>query len=309
MHHTLLSDTSGAAPRRTHSHGPLTRGRPVTRGRRRRSLVVATALMLAATSLVAAGGCKKAQVLETTGETGEGGGSLIDKLDGREFYLQFVHLELDNACGAICHGSNATCVPQFMAKTAEGSYKVLSTYVGAVTHADNSNLIYHGAHTGPALTEFQEGLIRQWLTKEFEGETPPSPTLAEALVEVGGCMQEQEFDDDKVYLLAYNQSDQGPCGSCHRTGEAGTWIGFNKQEMFDKNTRLPWIKRLIKPAYDGNNLFNDLVPSNRFVDKVESVQACGSPHASGNITVENANAVDVFVTASLERWRTGACDP
>src|SRR5690606_26914626 len=134
---------------------------------------------------------------------------------------------------------------------------------------------YHGAHTGPALTEFQESLVRQWLDKEFQDDTdPPKPTLGEALVEIGNCMTEADFNTYQVYLLAYQQSDQGPCGSCHRTGEAGTWIGYNEEEMYDKNTRLPWIKRLVAPAYDGDNRFVDLVPSNRFVDKVENANAC-----------------------------------
>jgi hypothetical protein len=276
-----------------------------------RGLVVAAGLALcAALGLGGTGGCKGNDTTPTDGgQGGGGGGTPADKLSARDFYLQFVHTELDLTCG-ICHAAEDPCVPTFMAETAEGSYLVLKDAEGVVTHSDNSNLIYHGAHTGPALTEFQEDLVRQWLDKEFaDDDDPPSPTLSEALLEIGDCMQEADFMDNKVYLLAYQQSNQGPCGSCHRTGEAGTWIGYNEQEMYDKNTRLPWIKRLVKPSYDGDNRFNDLVPSHRFVEKVESASACNTPHASGLIDVDIATSIDAYVTASLDRWRSGTCEP
>ena len=268
--------------------------------------VAAAALLFSVTAL--AGGCKKEQVVDD-GNTNVGGsgGDPIDALSARDFYLQFVHNEIDAVCG-VCHQSSEGCVPKFMAETAEGSYQVLKDYEGLVTHAVNSNLLYHGAHTGPALTEFQDELIVRWLEKEFANDDdPPSPTLDEALQEIGNCMEEQDFETEEVYLLAYQQSEHGPCGSCHRTGEAGTWIGFQEQEMYDKNSQLPFIKRLVKPTYDGDNRFDGLVPSNRFVEKVESATTCGSPHAGAQVPADMEARINNYVGASLDRWRAGAC--
>lgn len=287
---------------------PKNSNRPVPSGR---GFIAAVVLTLAATGLVAAGGCKNT---ETTpigtgggGNGGAGGGDVGDKLSARDYYIQFVHPEIDSTCG-VCHQSSDGCVPKFMDSSAESSYLELKGFEGLVTHADNSNLVYHGAHTGPALTEFQESLVRTWLDKELAGDDAPKPTLSEALVEIGRCMREQDFIDEGVYLLAYQQSEHGPCGSCHRTGEAGTWIGYNEQEMYDKNTRIPWIKRLVKPVYDGDNRFVDLAPSNRFVDKVESANACGSPHPAAAVTAEMQAALENYVEASLTRWRNDACE-
>lgn len=304
----LLTSKSNASARRSARRAPR---RPVTRGR----ALGAVAALLAAIGLVAASGCDKSTTAEDTAGTGtggEGGESVTN--DPEEYFLNFVFTELDNSCG-VCHQSDDGCVPRFMGESAESTYAAMKAYEGIVTHGDNSNLIYHGAHTGPALTEFQEELVREWLDREFaDDDDPPKPTLGEALVEVGNCMLQGEFEDPDgsgtmpgVYLLAYQQSDQGPCGSCHRTGEAGTWIGYNEEEMFAKNTRLPWIKRLVKPAYDENNRFVDLVPSNRFVDKVESANACGSPHAAASVPVEMEASIEEFVQSALDRWHNGTC--
>ncbi len=295
MHPTRLLRTDARA---------VTRARSATSGH---GFAAVAALMLAAAGLAAAGGCKKSETTPIDPGTGGEGGGTGDTLSARDYYIEFVHPEIGPTCG-ICHQSADGCVPRFMATGAEASYLEFKGYEGMVTHADNSNLIYHGAHTGPALTEFQESLIRTWLGKEFAGQAEPALTLSDALVEVGDCMLEEDFNAQKVYLLAYQQSEHGPCGSCHRTGEAGTWIGYNEQEMWDKNTRIPWIKRLVTPVYDDNNVFVDLAPSNRFVDKVESADACGSPHPSAIVEVEMQARLETYVDLSLTRWRNDACD-
>jgi hypothetical protein len=251
------------------------------------------------------------------GTGGEGGGDV--PLDARNFYIERVHPEIVISCG-VCHTSTANCVPQFMEDNASQSYERIKNYVraedgspgGLVTYADNSNLIFHSAHTGPALSEPQEALVREWLDLEMNGQEAPSPSLSESLHEIGQCMRlaalKQAFNDDQVYLLAHQGSEHGPCGSCHNTGQAGAWIGYNVDEMQEQNSKLPWIKRLVQPYYAGDDEFAGLAASNRFVRKVEDAAACGSTHPAALVRDDIAAGIDNYVQDALDRWEAGPCD-
>ena len=240
------------------------------------------------------------------GGQGGAGGLNTDDLTPQEFYVQVVHPELDASCGG-CHAFTAPCVPTFMADTAEASYQALKQHTGLVTASPNSNLIYHGAHNGPALTLPQEELVQEWLDREFpDGAT--GKTLKASLIEFGDCMTREDFDLYEVSLLAYQQTADGPCGSCHRTGEAGTWIGYNDDETFTKNTRIPWIKRLVEPVYEGNE-FVDLAASKRFVKKVEEAGLCESSHPAALVPAQIEQNLDDYFAATHNRWANNACSP
>jgi hypothetical protein len=263
-----------------------------------------------AAALVACGGSEtETQPVDNTGgggAGGEGGGVNTDDLTAEEYYKEVVHPELVASCG-ICHAADTDCTPQFMAETAGPSYSKLKETTGLVTHPDNSNLIIHGAHTGPALTVTQEEFVTEWLSREHPA-PPEGPSVHEALDEFGACMLFDEFMSSELYKLPYQQTDAGPCGSCHRTGEAGTWLGYNEMETFAKNTQLPWIKRLVRPVYDGAGNFVDLEPSNRFVDKVENSNACGSVHPAALVSTENKEAIKNYVNLTKARWESGNCE-
>jgi hypothetical protein len=272
--------------------------------------------LAAAVALTAAASCKEKASGPVPGTGGQGGGQ--QELSAREFYIQNVHPELVLACGK-CHTGTANCTPKFMEDNAAASYDTMRNHVredgtpgGLVTYPDNSNLIFHSAHTGPALSEPQEALVREWLDLEVGGEPAPSPNLKESLAEIGECMRTTQLKDsftaEKVYLLAYQGSEFGPCGSCHNTGQAGAWIGFYEDEMQEQNSRLPWIKRLVQPYYSGNNEFAGLAASNRFVRKVEDAAACGSIHPAALVRADIADGIENYVEAALDRWAAGPCD-
>jgi hypothetical protein len=242
---------------------------------------------------------------ETGGSTGGAGGGGGDgpALTPREFFIKEVFPELGKNC-AICHAPGDECAPPFMRTTAEGSYDELRAFGGLVVHAENSNLIHYGAHTGPALTATLEELVTEWLKLE-RPEPPSGKTQLQALDEFGPCMTQPNFTSTGFYKLAYQQTDAGPCGSCHKTGEAGTWLGFNQGEMFERNQERPWIKRLVKATFDGDGNFVDLVASTRLIDKVEV--NCGSPHPSASVYDENVIAISEYFEITHQAWMIGDC--
>ncbi len=265
-------------------------------------LVGAAALTLVVASLTSAA-CKSGG--DETGAGGQGGAG-EQEYTAREYFVQFVDPELSVTCGN-CHQFTANCTPQFMGADPDTTYDLLRAHPGLVTHADNSNLVYHGAHTGPALSTNQEKLVREWLALEFPG-APEGKTLDDALTEFGQCMTLEDFELYAVYELAYAQTADGPCGSCHRTGEAGTFIGYNVDEMYAKNKIVPWIKRLIEPVYDGDNHFVDLEASDRFRKKVEEANQCGSTHPGALLDAQLKANIQAYVEATHARWTSGACD-
>jgi hypothetical protein len=243
------------------------------------------------------------------GTGGQGGGSSIDDLSAKEFYLKFVHAELTESCGT-CHANEVPCVPRFMRETGDAAYESLHQAGGLVVYRDDSNLIQHGAHTGPALTASQEELVIQWLDKE-RPEEPAGDTQLSALVDFGECMNfEEDYMDPVVgfYLVPFQQTNNGPCYSCHSTGEAGTWLGNNESECFEKNSQLPFIKRLVTAQFDEAGHFADLLPSNRLVDKVLTANQCGSIHPAGDFDTEKANALTEYVNRTRDRWLAGTCE-
>ena len=232
------------------------------------------------------------------------------ELQARQYYLKKVDPEFQESC-ARCHSSDKTCAPKFLAEgNADLSYSYLKGYQagGLIAHPSNSQLVLHGAHTGPALTGTQMDLVNEWLTKEVPDE--PEKTLEGALEEFGKCMVYDDEADPSAFMqidvwyLAYQSSDGGPCASCHLSGQGGTWIDYNTNAMYDQNRKRPWVKRWVEGVFEGSN-FVDLKPSSRLVDKPQNVTQCGDKHVLALIDVENKTAIDTFVNGTLERWRAG----
>lgn len=244
---------------------------------------------------------------DTGGGGGEGGGSSTDNLTADEYYREVVHPELGVSCVS-CHSSGDPCTPQFMEESSKASLEALRSVPGLVTHPENSDLILHGAHTGPALTSVQEEIVTIWLNKE-RPEPPEGQSVFEAFADFGDCMDVDDYVSSELYKWAYQQTNAGPCGGCHRTGEAGTWLSYNQEETFFKNAQLPWIKRMVRAEYDGNGNFIDLVASDRFVTKVETANQCGNhPAANLDSEPERKQAVTTFVELTKARWEAGNCD-
>jgi hypothetical protein len=245
----------------------------------------------------------------TANAGGGGGGNSIEEMSAKEYYSKFVHPELVQSCGT-CHSAEVPCVPRFMRDNIDASYDALRSTPGVVVYKDDSTLIHHGAHTGPALSAGQEELVVTWLDKERPDE-PEGDTFLSAVEAFGDCMNfDVDYMDPVVgfYLVPFQQTNSGPCYSCHATGEAGTWLGTNESESFEKNRRLPFIKRLVKATFDENGHFLDLTPSNRYVDKLLTANQCGSLHPAGAFDDDKANAITEYVNRTRDRWLAGTCE-
>jgi len=228
---------------------------------------------------------------------------------GLQFYASDVHSELLAACGSCHDGSSqdGCAAPMFMASDAKASYEAMTAYGGLVVHLDDSNLVLHGEHGGPALTSAQQQLVQAWL--DIERPTPPpGKTQRVALAELGGCMSYDTFESSGLAGLAYQSTASGDtCGSCHEAGVGGTWISSNAREMFAQTTQLPWIKRLVDAVFDCEGHFEDFAPSNRLIDKAELATSCGYFHPAADIVIANEVAVAMFTDESLTAWRSGSC--
>ena len=226
---------------------------------------------------------------------------------GVQFYVSDVHSELLAAC-ASCHGDTPdACTPMFMASDAKASYEAMKAYGGLVVHADDSNLLLHGEHAGPALTSAQQALVQAWL--DIERPTPPpGRTQRVALAELGNCMAPDAFETSGLAGLANQSTASGDtCGSCHMAGVGGTWISPNATEMFDQTTKLPGIKRLVYAVFDCEGHFEYFAPSNRLIDKAELATSCGDSHPTADVVKANEDAVSMFTDESLTAWRSGSC--
>ena len=97
--------------------------------------------------------------------TGDGGSTSTTTpgAGAKDFYISSVHSSLAATCNE-CHATGDNGGPIFMAEAAEASYNALVGFSPSlIAIPENSNLILHGEHTGPALTAAQVPLVSQWL--------------------------------------------------------------------------------------------------------------------------------------------------
>lgn len=246
------------------------------------------------------------------------GGDPADSLDAKQYYIQEVDPSFARDC-KICHATGQNGAPTFMDTNAEASYAALrDSERPLVTAPENSELILHGAHTGPALSDAELMVVTKWLEKEQGDASTSGPTLKDALKEFGECMVFDDFMNTGMYKLGepVSQSTAGPCAGCHSTGQAGAWISATSAEMFARNRKIPWIKRLVTGTVDANKQFKDLVPANRFIDKGDPTkEPCKDedagvlchPQSALDQTVKDS--ISQFVDMTLARWRSRSCAP
>jgi cytochrome c553 len=248
------------------------------------------------------------------GATGEGAGTPSGGAQAK--FIDEVYPAIATECGS-CHAQPTA--PQFLAANAEASYATIVAYTPSlIAVPDNSNLILHGVHTGPAMNAQQESLVRAWLELEAEErglvgvESPPSgPTLAEALAMFGECMNYDDWTETGMNTIANSQTAAGSCNGCHASGEAGFWIGANDLESFEMNRLFPYVKRLVTGTVDENGAFAGLVESNRIVNKGLEAANCDPEidncHPVYSLPPDKVTAVETFVELTLERMDQGAC--
>jgi len=252
----------------------------------------------------------------------------------RMFYVSDVHALLvgtaDPAHGCTsCHATGANKAPIFMDIAADPAYDKMDKYSGLIVGPADSQLILHGLHTGPALSQLQKDTVTHWLTMEAQerglpgggGSTgtggPPTMTLAEWLIQVGKCMDNADWKASNLELLSKAQTfNAGPCGGCHSAGEGGEYLDtLNPTQTFTMNTQSPYVKRWFKPQYTGG-VVSGLDPNPRqYLKGQELAQSPCKPapgkicHPSYILDPTLVTGVDNFIKLTLTRMANKACPP
>lgn len=222
-------------------------------------------------------------------------------------------------CGS-CHATGDMGAPVFLASSAAASYTAITSYTPTlIAVPENSNLILHGVHTGPALTPTQEGVVSAWLQAEADerglvgggGGNPIGKTLDQALDEFANCMDLTEWEANMSNLPRADTANAGECSGCHTSGDGGAFLSLNVQETFDMNKQFPYIKRLVTGTVDSNGAFADLLPSNRFINKGLEAQSCDAQtqncHPVFNLPPGIKTGIETVVNNTLERWHNNQC--
>jgi hypothetical protein len=250
----------------------------------------------------------------TTGATVGGGG------EAKAMFISNVFPAISTDCGS-CHTTGESGAPVFLGASAEASYTAITSYTPTlIAVPENSNLVLHGVHTGPALTGDQEGVVSAWLQKEAEerglaGGNPDDPpvgkTLDQALDEFANCMDLTEWSEQLENLPRADTANAGECSGCHTSGDGGAFLSLNVEETFQMNQQFPYIKRLVTGTVDENGAFATLIPSNRFINKGLEAQSCDpgtqNCHPTYNLPPGMKTAVETVVNNTLDRWMNNQC--
>jgi len=261
------------------------------------------------------------------GSTGEGGtpsegGAPTTGPTAKEYFEANVFSTLSSTCGT-CHGPvPSSGAPQYLADTATASYNTITSYTPSLLALpENSTLVQHGAHTGPALTPAQLTVVSEWLMMEVEerglvgGEEqpPPGKTLQEALAEFGACMDLTLWTTTMSNMPKQQTANAGQCSGCHASGDGGNFLSLNVEETFGMNQQFPYIKRLVTGTVDENGAFLDLLPSHRMQNKGLEAANCDPDlencHPVFNLNPTNLEGYETFVNTTLDNWHNGTCPP
>lgn len=258
----------------------------------------------------------------SSGGNGSGGSSGSSMPTGaHDFFVSQVYPAIATDCGS-CHAVDPN--PRFLAASAEASYTAIINYTPSlIAIPDNSNLVLHGEHTGPAPTASQDSLLRTWLQMEAderglvggEEEPPPSgPTLQEALEGFAACMDYDDWTATGMNTIAASQTQYGSCNGCHGQGEGGFIANqINDMDMFEQSRDFPFIKKYISGTVDENGAFAGLVAARRIQNKGLEAENCDQEtdncHPVYSLPPNKVEAVDNFVALTMERYEAGGCAP
>jgi hypothetical protein len=265
----------------------------------------------------------------TSGASGSSGtagasGAGPQEETARMIYLTKVHPAILDSCGTCHQASSMVGAPGWMDTNAETSYELSKAYNGVVTDpAADSIIITKPPHEGPALNDVQKPIVIEWLNKEIAEKngdpgstntmttsmTSTGKSVDQMLEEFGKCMNYDLWLADGMAKFPDQQTELGPCKSCHNQGLGGTYLSADPQMTFDKNSAMPFILRMVLPVYEGS-VPVDLAPSLRFEQKGGEKCNNANPatcHPKYTLTPENVAAFEKFVGDTLTKWQSGTC--
>jgi hypothetical protein len=276
-----------------------------------------TTLLLASVSvaaaLLSAAGCKKATSGTSSGESASGDSDASP--GARDYFITKVYPSISRTCGNCHEGQSKGSV--FLTSTAEESYTKISTTIGLIAEPSKSPLVQH-QHTDTTivLSPEQRTLLTQWLNLEatargLEGAVQKAPTLQQAYQDYANCMNYDIWTYYRMGDLPFTQTDNdGPCMGCHTTGQGSAFLAADARLTFEKAKTFPFIQKFVVGKLDAQGNFDSLIPAGRFVEKANEPCPDGSTtcHPSFGLPPNVANALDLFVTTTLQNIAAGTCN-
>ena len=256
-----------------------------------------------------------------SGETGSGAGPTTGGQSAEAFYKAEVHDELTSQC-ASCHGTAQEIGPVWLESDADSAYATLKAN-GLVDAPDCARLITHtkGSHSGvPFTTDFEPTVI-EWLQKEATenglacasgggGETGGALAECEAALEgFAECMSFAYWEVSGAYDIPNQNTDSGPCSSCHPSGQGGAFLSQDSLATFNAHKDdLYFLIKIVRCGISGGE-FQGLQPALRYDNK--GTEPCNNP--SGNchpdyvLTPERSDGLQMFVEDTMNAAMNGTC--
>jgi hypothetical protein len=150
---------------------------------------------------------------------------------------------------------------------------------------ENSKLLLHGVHAGPALSESLKAKMSDWIVAQAEEDgvsppgddddiDPPDPddpptaeppdTLVEALTLFANCMTYEDFEATNFENVADQNTAEGQCYGCHSAGTGGSFLSADNIEFYSQQRNMPYILKFVTGTVNPDGSFSDLIISGRY---------------------------------------------
>jgi hypothetical protein len=266
----------------------------------------AVALVAVCSIAAATGGCSKSS-------SDDNGGGGDDAAQAHDYYVQHVHNALQNCQNCHVAGGNG---PTFMARDPNDSYSLIEGTAGLIQAPKNSPLVQY-IHKDQTITinPEQRSVLTTWLGLEtsargLSGAVAKAKTITDAYQQFAKCMSYDAWSFYRMDDLAFTQTDsEGPCLGCHSTGQGSAWMSADSRLTYEKAQQFPFIQKLVVGKLDGKGSFENLQPSNRFIEKANEVCPPGSTscHPRFGLPPAVQQAIQDFVQKTLEDITSGTC--
>lgn len=260
-----------------------------------------------------------------SGETGSGAGPSTGSSSGQSaeaFFKSQVHPLMQAQC-ATCHAMDQQVGTQWLEVDPDDAYANLKAFPGMVNAPDCALLITHtkGVHSGVPFTTDAEPTVIEWLQMEATesglscgsgggGETGALEACQAALDSFADCMSFAYWEVSGAYDVANQNTDSGPCFSCHTSGMGGAYLSQDSLDTFHAHKDDPYfLIKIVRCGISGGE-FQGLQPALRYDNK--GIEPCNNP--SGNchpdyvLTPERSDAVQMFVEDTYEASINGTCE-
>jgi len=259
-----------------------------------------------------------------TGEGGSGTGmpstGASNTQSAEDFFKSQIFTEITSECGS-CHGADQQIGPMWLESDADSAYATLKAS-GLVNAPDCAMLITHtkGAHSGVPFTADFEPTVVEWLQLEASenslscggggGDTGALEQCQTALEDFADCMSFNYWEASGAYDVPNQNTDSGPCYSCHTSGMGGAFLSQDSLDTFNahKNDHY-FLVKIVRCGISGGE-FQGLQPALRYDNK--GTEPCNNP--SGNchpdfvLTPERSDGLQMFVEDTYQASMNGTCD-